>query len=286
MSLPENYLSPLHLPFNRTACLRQFDLLSPDGDPGGDGIWVPLQGERLLLPESGEVRLPKGARPPVFAGSNPLYFGRWGGIPCRLLNLAPEQVVPDGWVGRSLLAGEPELPIDLLTLGSIGRQVQHWEDNSRFCSACGEKLSRIPGEWGKHCKGCRVSHFPHVHPCVIVLIWRPGEVLLTRKAQWPAGRYSLVAGFLEPGECLEEAVVREVREEVGVEITDLRYLGSQNWPFPSQLMAGFTARFTGGDVRVQFDELEDARWFPVDDLPMLPPRRSIARFLLDHCLQG
>jgi NAD+ diphosphatase len=114
---------------------------------------------------------------------------------------------------------------------------------------------------------------------------REGEVLLTRKAEWPEGRYSLVAGFVDFGECLEETVDREVEEETGVRVKDIRYVGSQCWPFPSQLMAGFTAEYAGGEVRVEEKELEDARWFPVTELPGMPPRRSIARFILDHYLE-
>lgn len=105
---------------------------------------------------------------------------------------------------------------------------------------------------------------------------------MTRKAEWPEGRYSLVAGFLDLGECLEEAVAREVAEETGVQIENIRYIGSQSWPFPSQLMTGFVADYVGGEIVIEEAELEDVRWFPVDDLPKLPPKRSISRYLIDH----
>jgi NAD+ diphosphatase len=121
---------------------------------------------------------------------------------------------------------------------------------------------------------------------VIVLVRRPGELLLTRKSVWPPGRYSLVAGFIDVGECLEEAVAREVLEETGVRVRNIRYAGSQCWPFPSQLMAGFIADYAGGDVVVEEKELEDARWFPLNALPQLPPRRSIARYLIDTFLSS
>jgi len=135
---------------------------------------------------------------------------------------------------------------------------------------------------GKKCVACSYSHYPHIHPCAIVLVERPGEVLLVRKPAWPEGRYSLVAGFLEFGECLEETVTREVAEETGVTVEGIEYVGSQCWPFPSQLMAGFRARYKDGKVRPDLDELEDARWFPLSALPVLPPRRSISRFLIDQ----
>jgi NAD+ diphosphatase len=120
-----------------------------------------------------------------------------------------------------------------------------------------------------------------------VLVRRNDEFLLVRKAVWPEGRYGLVAGFVDFGESLEECVVREVREETGLEVTNIRYVGSQNWPFPSQLMAGFVADYAGGEVCVGEDELEDARWFCIGNLPAtLPGKRSIARWIIDRYALG
>jgi NAD+ diphosphatase len=116
---------------------------------------------------------------------------------------------------------------------------------------------------------------------VIILVVDGDRCLLARKAGWAPGRYALVAGFVDNGESLEGAVAREVEEEVGVRVRDIRYVGSQNWPFPSQLMIGFVATWAGGEIRIDRDELEDARWFPRDRLPDGPSRHSIARFILD-----
>lgn len=281
MPLPDFCASPLHLPFNGAALRDRFRLFPPDADPGGEGVLVLMKGGEMLVNWEGESPvLPEGS---AQAGSS-LYIGQWDGRPCRVLPWEKDAAPPPGCTAESLLANEPRLTPDFLTLGGVAGQILHWEKNSRRCSRCGGETERLPGEWGKRCAGCGYDHFPHIHPCVIVLVRRPGEVLLTRKANWPAGRYSLVAGFLDFGECLEEAVVREVREETGVEVRDVRYAGSQSWPFPSQIMAGFTAEYAGGEVKVEEKELEDARWFPVGALPQLPPRRSIARWLLDHCL--
>lgn len=284
MPLPTSFASPLHLPFNTACLLERFRPEPPDADPGGEGVWLLLRGSDLLLPEGPAPVLP--AAPPAELAAAPLYLGRWQGLPCRAVATSPEQPLPAGWTAESLLAAEPRLPIELLTLGGTAGQILHWEANSRHCPRCGGETERLAGERGKRCRRCGADHFPAVHPCVIVLVRRPGQVLLTRKRGWPPGRYSLVAGFLDAGECLEEAVTREVTEETGVAIRNIRYLGSQSWPFPSQLMAGFTAEYAGGEVRVEEKELEDARWFAVDELPLLPPRRSIARWLLDHHLQA
>ncbi len=240
---------------------------------------------RCWLAADGEPALPREVPTGLVAGE-PLYIGDWQGRPCRVLAVPKDSPLPAGLSAENMLSAEPRLSIELLSLGGTAGQILHWEKNSRFCSRCGGENGRLPGEWGKKCQACGYSHYPHIHPCVIVLVRRPGEVLLTRKAVWPAGRYSLVAGFLDFGECLEEAVEREVAEETGVRVRAVRYVGSQCWPFPSQLMAGFTAEYAGGDVRVEEKELEDARWFSVDALPALPPRRSIARYIIDNFLQS
>jgi NAD+ diphosphatase len=282
--LPDNFPSPLHLPFNGACLQGKFCLAAPGRDPGGAGFWLALRGSELVV--TAGLRLPEGELPAELLAdpSDPLYIGTWEGRPCRALTLPKEHPLPAGFAAESLLATEPALSIELLTLGGVAGQILHWERGSRCCSRCGGQLERLDSEWGKRCRGCGYDHYPHIHPCVIVLVRRGGEVLLTRKSIWPPGRYSLVAGFIDFGECLEEAVVREVLEETGVQVNNVRYVGSQSWPFPSQLMAGFLADYVGGEVVVEEKELEDARWFPVTALPALPPKRSIARYLLDNFL--
>ncbi len=284
-SLPDSYPSPLHLPFNREALSGTFELAPSAEDPGGEGCWALVRGTELVVRHAdGCPALPQGclASELVDSGRDPLYIGTWQGRPCRALRLSRSQELPAGLEGENLLWTQPRLSIELLSLGGLASQLLHWEGNSRFCSRCAAEMDPLPGEWGKKCRSCGYSHYPHIHPCVIVLVRRPGEVLLTRKAEWPEGRYSLVAGFMDFGECLEEAVAREVLEETGVRIANIRYIGSQSWPFPSQLMVGFTADYVDGEVKVEEKELEDARWFSVDELPLLPPKRSIARYLLDR----
>ena len=143
-------------------------------------------------------------------------------------------------------------------------------------------MTPMTGSWGRFCSSCGYEHFPAIHPCSIVLVRRDDQFLLVRKKEWAAGRYGLVAGFLDMGESLEECAIREVREETGIEICNIRYVGSQNWPFPAQLMAGFVADYADGDICADPHELEDARWFPADALPNLPTRRSIARWIIEN----
>ncbi|HWI40618.1 MAG TPA: NAD(+) diphosphatase, partial [Verrucomicrobiae bacterium] len=163
------------------------------------------------------------------------------------------------------------------------QHVLYWEKTSAFCPSCGGSTEPVADTWGKRCTSCGEEGFPCIHPCVIVLVKRGKEFLLGRKAMWAPGRYGLIAGFVDFGENLEETVKREVREETGVEVRDIRYVGSQAWPFPSQLMMGFVAEYASGEVDVSSDELEDAAWFCPERLPQsLPPRRSIARWIIDR----
>jgi NAD+ diphosphatase len=276
--LPDFYLSPLYLPFNHESVQDLFQPEMPDADPGGDGVWLLLRGSELLV---NDLDLPAGPLPEGLSGEDAVYLGRWRQQPCRVLPVLRKLPVPAGMTAENLQAAEPRLSLELLSMGALGAQVLYWENNSRHCGRCGGKMERLPGESGKKCVACGSLHFPHIHPCVIVVVRRGDEVLLVRKAEWVDGRYGLVAGFLDMGECLEEAVHREVLEETGLRITNLRYVGSQSWPFPSQLMAGFVADYVEGEIVVEEKELEDARWFAITDLPILPPKRSIARYLID-----
>lgn len=285
--LPVFYPSPLYLPFNTEALVARLRVEPAGADPGGEGCWLLLRGNELALVAAGEaLELPVGALPAELAhlAGSAVYLGFWDGRPCRAVSLPWDQALPPGLQLENLLASDPRVDIGLLSLAGRAGQMLHWQNNSRICSRCGGANEALPGESGKKCRDCGYAHFPHIHPCVIVLIHRPGEVLLARKAEWPAGRYGLVAGFVDFGECFEEAVSREIAEETGLRVRDIRYVGSQCWPFPSQIMAGFEAAWEGGEVQVDPKELEDARWFALDQLPQLPPRRSIARYLIDHWL--
>ncbi len=275
-----------YLPFNRESLKGEFVPAKVGGQPAEQsGHWLILQDKALIAtPEAPGWCLPFGPLPAAFQAvvQHPLCLGTYRGTPCWAAALPPGAEVPAGYHREILWPVREGLPEDLMSLGGMALQVLHWEATSLCCPRCGERTERIPGEWGKRCPRCAYEHYPHLHPCVIVLVRRDHSVLLTRKREWAEGRYGLVAGFVDNGESLEGAVRREVMEEVGVRVEDIRYRGSQNWPFPSQLMVGFTAEYAGGDVRVDTEELEDARWFPADALPNIPSRFSIARFLIDH----
>src|SRR2546430_2461431 len=206
----------------------------------------------------------------------PLWLGTYAGTPCWVAGLPRDAALPEGLHRETLVPMQgTRLPDDLLSLGGMAMQLLYWESTSGHCPRCGTPTERMPGEWGKRCPTCRYEHYPHLHPAVIVLVRDGDRMLLARKAIWAPGRYALVAGFVDNGESLEAAVTREVREEVGVDVKDIRYVGSQNWPFPSQLIVGFVAAYAGGEITVDPDELEDARWFSCDELPDGPCRHPI-----------
>jgi NAD+ diphosphatase len=160
-------------------------------------------------------------------------------------------------------------------------QVVEWAATHRFCGRCATPTERMAEERCMRCPACGLLAYPRIAPAVIVLVRRGDEALLARGARFPAPFYSTLAGFVEVGESLEETLAREVREEVGVEIAEPRYFGSQAWPCPHSLMVGFMARWDGGEIRPDPREIGDAAWFRVDSLPPIPPLLSIARALID-----
>jgi NAD+ diphosphatase len=152
---------------------------------------------------------------------------------------------------------------------------------NRFCGRCGGETEPASGELAMRCTRCGMMHYPRLTPAAIVLIRRGEQILLARSPGFPKGLYSVLAGFVEPGESIEETIVREVREEVGVRVENVRYFGSQPWPFPNSLMVGFTADYAGGELAPEPGEIEDAGWYTVYDLPQLPPSTSIARAMIE-----
>ncbi|KAB0666227.1 NAD(+) diphosphatase [Oryzomonas japonica] len=281
MMFPEQ----IHLPFN-FAIIREYFLLCYPAphEPAEEGYWAIMQGNSILVArDENGLSLPQGGLPGwLQPKAPPIFIGQWHGKPLRAFVVASDLPLQAPFEAEAFNAAEQRLDMATLSVGGLAKQILHWDQQSRHCSRCGAPTEPMTGNWGKRCTGCGTEHFPHIHPCAIVLVRRGDHLLLTRKAEWPAGRYSLVAGFVDFGESLEECAIREVREETGIGIENVRYVGSQNWPFPAQLMAGFVADYADGEITVDLSELEDARWFPLDALPSLPPRRSIARWILDN----
>jgi NAD+ diphosphatase len=156
----------------------------------------------------------------------------------------------------------------------------NWRRTHRFCGACGAPLGEHPQEVAHKCDACGHLEYPSLSAAVIVRVEKDGKILLARHVQRIQEIFTCLAGYVEVGESLEECVHREVREEVGIEVTDVRYVGSQHWPYPNQLMLAFRAQWKSGDLRLQADELSEARWFDPADLPNIPPAGSVAYRLI------
>jgi len=231
----------------------------------------------LLLVETGDY---DGER--FFLGVDDDETAYWGGVGevPRRLGARPVTIRD---VGATLSDRDAGLYATVIALAN-------WHTNHRRCPRCGEPTEPISGGWVRRCVADQSEHFPRTDPAVIVLVHDGGDrCLLGRQPIWPANRYSTLAGFVEPGESLEQAVAREIEEESGAVVDDIVYCGSQPWPFPASLMLGFEARAVGGDIGVGDDELEDVRWFSRDDIragrPLLPPPASIAHWLITGWLE-
>jgi len=248
-----------------------------------EALWFAFRGDRLLVLEGDGPSVPRAStleeigigtsfRQPV---------GHLDGSPCWAVEVPEGAEAPDGAAFLDLRAIFAAVDEGFFAVAGRAKQVVGWHATHRFCGRCGGETGPVEGEMAMRCTRCGMMHYPRVSPAVIVRVRRGEEVLLARSPGFPKGLRSVLAGFVEPGESIEETIHREVREEVGIEVENLRYFGSQPWPFPNSLMIGFTADYAGGELEPQPGEIEDAGWYRADGLPQLPPRVSIARRMIE-----
>ncbi|WP_370978646.1 NAD(+) diphosphatase [Agaribacterium sp. ZY112] len=202
-----------------------------------------------------------------------------------LWNLEEAIELPQYWQWLSIRAFLKQASEEQALLASRGVQLAHWLQHNKYCGSCGGKTQKHTNERALQCGSCERLFFPDLAPCVIGVIVREDEILLANGINHKPGVYSAIAGFIEVGETAEQAFIREVKEEVGVNIKNIRYHSSQAWPFPSQLMLGFIADYAGGDIHIDTNEIVHASWFKLDDLPTLPGHYTISRHLIDHALK-
>ncbi|HYN22443.1 MAG TPA: NAD(+) diphosphatase [Thermoanaerobaculia bacterium] len=249
--------------------------------------WFAFRGQELLVRAQGTAAALPGAEDWAALGmttADPHQVGEMSGAVCYAVSLDQDLPPPPGMAFEGLRRLWGRLEEEAWKLAGRAVQIVEWDRNHRFCGRCGAETVLNTPERSRTCPACGLQHFPRLAPAVIVLIEGDGRMLLARSPHFAAGVYSTIAGFVEPGESLEEAVAREIREEVGVEVRNVRYFASQPWPFPNSLMIGFVADYAGGELRIDPSEIEDARWFGPDDLPELPFKASIARALVDDFL--
>ncbi len=217
---------------------------------------------------------------------NPQYFGLKDGIPCFVAELKPESILKDGFEAKGLFELFGLLDNDMILVAGCSVQLIRWDKSHACCGQCGERMTYKDDERAKICRRCDLTWYPRLSPAIIVAVIKGKQILLARSARFPAGFYSVLAGFVEPGETLEQCVAREVFEEVGIAVQNIRYFGSQPWPFPDSLMLGFTAEYAHGEVRTDAAEIMDAQWYTKDNLPDIPPKISIARHLIDWFVEN
>jgi NAD+ diphosphatase len=249
--------------------------------------WFAFAGNRMLVLEDDDrAGLPCLVDPTTVElhCARKHYLGVLGGRDCYAIELATYCVVPEGMALYGLRGLYGRLNDDLFSIAGRAIQVLDWDRTHQFCGRCGEPTVHHPTERAKQCPRCGLTNYPRLSPAVIVLVRRDDRILLARSQRFVGGFYSTLAGFVEPGESLEDTVRREIKEEVGIEVKDIRYFGSQPWPFPNSLMIGFTAWWATGEINIDNHEIQDAGWFHRDDLPRLPGKLSIARHLIDSYL--
>jgi NAD+ diphosphatase len=245
----------------------------------------------LVFVRDGSVCVRKGSTPTIFEKvpadlpeglkRNAQYLGHRGSGTCYAIEVPGDLPLPEGlaYSGVRDLAGL--IPDEELAIAGLAVQILEYDRTTRFCGRCGTATEPAGTERAKVCPSCHRVMYPRLSPAVIVLVRNHNAVLMVRGKRAAPGRYSLIAGFVEPGETIEHAVHREVREEAGIAIKNIQYRASEPWPFPHSLMLGFVADYDGGEIAPDGVEIESAAWFDRDHLPDLPPKLGITRALID-----
>lgn len=242
----------------------------------------------LMMKHTDGYHIPTSEEPPVKVpvGSTIHHISATDGTLCKAYNLhtpisgeeAPTRIM------MGLRASYDALPFDEYYKAGKAFQILNWDKNTRYCPACGVPTYQI-SDIGKKCPECRQEFYPHISPAIIVRITHNDSILLVHARNFRGTHYGLVAGFLEAGETLEECVHREVMEEVGLRIKNLKYFGSQPWPYPSGVMIGFTAEYASGEIKLQDEELSAGAFYTRENMPEIPRKMSIARQLIDEWLE-
>lgn len=256
----------------------------------------PLDGASLVFIHTGKIFVSKGIKSTILENISPdipgdlvknaVYLGHRGSQVYYAIT------IPDGMTfhKEGIFYGVRELagliPDDELAIAGLAIQLIHYDQTTRFCGRCGMATISSQTERAKICPSCNHVMYPRLSPAIIVLIQNKNSILMVRGRDGPSGRYGLIAGFVEPCETVEQAVHREVREEVGISIKNIRYCASEPWPFPDSLMLGFIAYYDDGEIIPDGNEIKTAAWFDRDHLPELPPRFSITRALIDEWIEG
>ncbi len=255
----------------------------------GKAYWFVFQGEKLLvnLREDNSCGIPL-IDDSTELGMEPLrkqYLGKYENRSCYSVEVREDVKPPGNMKFYTLRQLYYRMEDDLFWAAGYAFQIAQFDRTHRYCGRCGTKTRDAENERAKICPGCGLINYPRVSPSMIVAVIKEDKILLARSTRFKSGFYSVLAGFVEPGETLEDCVKREVREEVGIDVKNIRYFGSQPWPFPHSLMVGFIADYDKGEIAIDEDEIAAAGWYSAADLPEIPGKISIARRLIDWFLE-
>jgi NAD+ diphosphatase len=262
---------------------RYVPSVEPRAD-GAPGYWFLFADGRLLLSNEGGGCAVPFAQDVSLLGVSPIrtqYLGTLDGRPCYSGEVAPDTVASGGMAFTELRACYGIIEDDMYLLAGRALQIVSWDQTNQYCGRCGAGTQLLKGERAKKCPRCGLITYPRLSPAVITAVIKDDRILLARRAGTRAPMFSVLAGFVEPGETLEDCLRREVFEEVGIKVHNLRYFSSQPWPYPNSLMIGFTAEYESGEIKVDGLEVSEARWYAASDLPSVPPQFTIARDLID-----
>jgi len=263
-----------------------FNTSQPTAD---SDLWFIIHEEKLAVRKDGDgCSVPRFSEVKQVQGllDSAQYFGLKDGSPCFFSGLADPGMLADGIEFRGIFELLGLLEDELLLVAGCAAQLVRWGRSHKYCGQCGRPTEDKTDERAKTCPDCGLNCYPRLSPAVIVAVVKDGKLLLATSPRFRSSFWSVLAGFVEPGETLEECVVREVHEEVGITVKNVRYFDSQPWPFPDSLMLGFTAEYAEGEIKTDGDEIVDAEWFAADHLPNIPPRVSIARRLIDWFVEN
>lgn len=213
-------------------------------------------------------------------------FGVFKGFTCYFMNKPKDCVIKDDMAFQELRQLGSLFDEELFHISCRGLHLLRWYENNKYCSKCGTMAEDKKDERAKICPECGYINYPRISPAVIVAIVNNGKLLLAHNSRFAEGRYSILAGFVEPGETFENCVAREVKEEVGIDIKNIRYFGSQPWPFPDSVMVGFTAEYAGGEIKEDGIEIVHAEWYKADEFPDTPSGGSVAAKLINWFVEN
>lgn len=247
------------------------------------GYWfLFFEGNLLVEIKNDTFRIPtaESLQPLAILPAESIYLGRKDSAPCFAGSMTSGSFDESKYklMGIRQLFGLIE--DEMFWLAARASHLVNWDINTKYCGRCGHKTKLKETEHSKHCPSCNYTIYPKISPAIIVAITKGNNILLAKNAMNKSNFYSVLAGFVEPGENLEECVAREVMEEAGIDVKNIKYFGSQPWPFPDSLMVGFTAEYAGGELAIDKNELSDAGWFSVDELPPIPGKISVAYKLI------